>query len=162
MAEHIEREAAMTTPVLPKKYRRYQTDNLDDAYEQGWFDALDNLKNVPAVSVPQWISVKDRLPENECDVLICAKRKYYNKPDKWLYIVVRAFYTDGKHYTEDSNYVWDVEYIDMEYLEEKDAYLIPEGWWESVEYAENFSAVDDFVEYWMPLPEPPKGDVDNG
>ena len=63
MAEYIERKAAMTTPVLPKEYRKYQTDSLDDAYEQGWMDALDNLKNAPAVSVPQWISVKDRLPE---------------------------------------------------------------------------------------------------
>ena len=65
MAEYIEREAAMTTPVLPKEYRKYQTDNLDDAYEQGWMDALDNLKNAPAVSVPQLISVKDRQPENK-------------------------------------------------------------------------------------------------
>ena len=70
MAEYIEREAAMTTPVLPKEYRKYQTDNLDDAYEQGWMDALDNLKNAPAVSVPQWISVKDRLPENYIDVIV--------------------------------------------------------------------------------------------
>lgn len=51
MAEYIEREAAMTTPVLPKENRQYQTDNLDDAYEQGWMDALDNLKNAPAVDV---------------------------------------------------------------------------------------------------------------
>lgn len=48
MAEYIDRAAAMTTPVLPKEYRQYQTDNLDDAYEQGWMDALDNLKNAPA------------------------------------------------------------------------------------------------------------------
>lgn len=51
MAEYIEREAAMTMPVLPKRYRQFQTDNLDDAYEQGWMDALDNLKNSPAVDV---------------------------------------------------------------------------------------------------------------
>ena len=49
MAEYIDRKTAMTTPVLPKEYRQYQTDNLDDAYEQGWMDALDNLKNSPAV-----------------------------------------------------------------------------------------------------------------
>ena len=73
MAEYIEREAAMTTPVLPKEYRKYQTDNLDDAYEQGWMDALDNLKNAPAVSVPQWISVKDRMPNDEKLVLLLRK-----------------------------------------------------------------------------------------
>ncbi len=73
MAEYIDRKAAMTTPVLPKEYRQYQTDNLDDAYEQGWMDALDNLKNAPAVSVPQWISVKDRMPKNEKTVILLRR-----------------------------------------------------------------------------------------
>lgn len=73
MAEYIDRAAAMTTPVLPKEYRQYQIDNLDDAYEQGWMDALDNLKNAPAVSVPQWISVKDRMPKNEKTVILLRR-----------------------------------------------------------------------------------------
>lgn len=51
MAEYLERDVAMTMPVLPKRYRQFQTDNLDDAYEQGWMDALDNLKNSSAVDV---------------------------------------------------------------------------------------------------------------
>lgn len=162
MAEYIDREAAIKCVENQCVDGKMWGDDEGDGTLIEAYDVVDALNELPAVSVPQWISVKDRLPEDERDVLICAKRKYYNKPDKWLYIVVRAFYTDGKHYTEDSSYVWDVEYIDMEYSEEKDAYLIPEGWWESVKYAENFSAVDDFVEYWMPLPEPPKGDADNG
>ena len=51
MSEYIEREAAVTVPVLPKEHREYQTFNLDDAYEQGWYDALDNLVNIPAADV---------------------------------------------------------------------------------------------------------------
>ena len=51
MAEYLERQAAMTMQVVPKRYRKFQTNNLDDAYEQGWVDALDNLKNFPAVDV---------------------------------------------------------------------------------------------------------------
>lgn len=51
MAEYIEKEAAMLTPVLPKEHRRYQTSNLDDVYAQGWADALDNFKNAPADDV---------------------------------------------------------------------------------------------------------------
>ena len=51
MTKCIEREAAMLTPVLPKTHRQYQTDNLDDAYECGWYDALSNLKNLPAADV---------------------------------------------------------------------------------------------------------------
>ena len=51
MAEYIEREAAMLLPELPKEYRHYQTDNLDDAYEQGWDDALCCLEHIPAADV---------------------------------------------------------------------------------------------------------------
>ena len=49
MGDYIERDAAMTVPVLPKEYRAYTASNLDDAYEAGWYDALENLKNIPAV-----------------------------------------------------------------------------------------------------------------
>ena len=60
MAEYIERESAMLLPELPKEYRHYQTDNLDDAYEQGWDDALCCLEHIPAADVApvrhgQWI-----------------------------------------------------------------------------------------------------------
>ena len=51
MAEYIERESAMLLPELPKEYRHYQTDNLDDAYEQGWDDALCCLEHIPAADV---------------------------------------------------------------------------------------------------------------
>lgn len=51
MAEYIERESAMLLPELPKEYRHYQTDNLDDAYEQGWDDALCCLGHIPAADV---------------------------------------------------------------------------------------------------------------
>ena len=51
MVEYLERKAVTTMQLPPKRYRQFQTDNLDDAYEQGWMDALDNLKNSPAVDV---------------------------------------------------------------------------------------------------------------
>ena len=51
MAEYIEKEAAMTLPELPKNKRHYQTDNLDDAYEQGWNDALECVSIIPAADV---------------------------------------------------------------------------------------------------------------
>lgn len=41
----------MLLPELPKEYRHYQTDNLDDAYEQGWYDALCCLEHIPAADV---------------------------------------------------------------------------------------------------------------
>ena len=76
MAEYIEKEAAMLTPVLPKEHRRYQTSNLDDVYEQGWVDALDNLKNAPAddvapVQYGHWIEGGDCQICSECGEVHC-------------------------------------------------------------------------------------------
>ena len=105
------------------------------------------------VTVQEWIPVEDRLPENEVDVLICAQRRYYKGGT--IPVVSTAFYTDGKMNTEESGYNWDLGNVDMEYDEEVDAYIVPEGWWESVRYGEEFSAVDDFVTHWMPIPQPP-------
>lgn len=59
MAEYIEREAAMLLPELPKEYRHYQTDNLDDAYGQGWDDALCCLEHIPAADVAPVVHCKD-------------------------------------------------------------------------------------------------------
>ena len=107
----------------------------------------------------RWISVEERLPDNEVDVLVCVTREHYSDHSKDILFVAKAFHTDGKTNTENSRYGWSSQYIDMEYDEEADAYIIPEGWWESVEYEDEFSAVDDFVTHWMLLPEAPMEDA---
>lgn len=112
------------------------------------------------VTVQEWIPVSERLPENEQDVLIAVMRKHYAKPEKYIQLVAKAFHTDGKHDTEHSSYVWNDCFENFEYDEENDAYKIPEGWWESVEYGDEFQAVDDFVTHWMPLPELPKEEAE--
>ena len=108
---------------------------------------------------PRWISVEERLPDNEVDVLVCVMRKHYSDHSKDIRFVAKAFHTDGRTNTENSRYGWSSQYIDMEFDEEADAYIIPEGWWESVEYEDEFSAVDDFVTHWMLLPEAPMEDA---
>lgn len=108
----------------------------------------------PEMKRGEWISVEDRLPENEEDVIIAYAREGLRGD---VYVCVgMAFHTDGKTTTEDSVYTWQTDYIDMDYDEDADAYIVPEGWWESVSFGEEFSAVDDKVTHWMPLPEPPK------
>lgn len=103
--------------------------------------------------MPEWISVKDGLPENEETVLVSAVRQYAN--GKHWNVVMTAFHTNGKLKMEESSFVWG-EDVEMEYREETDDYIIPEGWWEAVECGDEFSAVDLLVTHWMPLPEPPK------
>ena len=51
MTEYIEKTAAATIPVMPKEHRKYQTLNLDDAYENGWYDALECVEKIPPADV---------------------------------------------------------------------------------------------------------------
>lgn len=104
----------------------------------------------------EWIPVEQRLPENEVEVEITYKRKSYLTGEE-SYFTARAFYEDGTMNTEDSDYCW-CDTDDWEYNEEKDAYIIPECWYEEVRFGEGFFAVDMPVIAWRPLPEPYRGD----
>lgn len=100
-----------------------------------------------------WIPVESgKLPENEKGVEITFTRKHY-KTGETLYLTARAFYEDGTLTTEDSSFCWD-ETDNWEYCEEKAAYIIPEGWFEGVSFAEQSGVVDMPVIAWRYLPEP--------
>ena len=48
----------------------------------GLYNAVDAVINSPTIEAEQrWISVTERLPENEQDVLITVRRKHYCKPE---------------------------------------------------------------------------------
>jgi hypothetical protein len=97
-----------------------------------------------------WISVKDKLPPVEKKVLILADRNGFK-------IITTAIYEDGKLTTEDSMWVWETD--GLTYDEDRDSYIVPEGWLEDKVYnpvdVYNYP-IDDVVTHWMPLPEPPK------
>ena len=62
MAEYIDKTVALSIREPPKSNRYYQTDNLDDAYEQGWDEALSYIEKIPAADVApvrhgRWIQV---------------------------------------------------------------------------------------------------------
>ena len=64
MAEYIDKEIAMMVHEPPKSQRCYQTDNLDDAYGQGWDDALNAIgklqtANVKEIIYAHWIMHDD-------------------------------------------------------------------------------------------------------
>lgn len=105
----------------------------------------------------EWISVNERLPEPEKEVLILAVRKNPKYGD--YTIITTAMYENGKVTTEESDWSWyDLDFV---YDEENDCCYIPEDWWEYRHYNQYDvynCAVEDKVTHWMPLPEPPKGE----
>ena len=117
-------------------------------YQQGYEDGKNTDK---------WIPCSERFPENEQEVEISCKRTYIGSGDekRTTYFTARGFYTDGNMNTEDSGFWWE-DCDNWEYDEEKDAYKIPEGWWEYVTFSERFGVVDAEVLAWKPLSEPYK------
>ena len=130
--------------------------------EKNWFcgkcSFMDLFKELVEKFVPkvdEWIPCSDKLPENEEEVEISCIRRYVGAGNEKRVscFTARAFYTDGTMTTEDSNFSW--EYCDdWEYDEEKDACIIPEGWWECVAFSEEFGVVDAEVTAWRPIGEP--------
>lgn len=51
MAEYIDKAVALSMREPPKSNRFYQTNNLDDAYEQGWDEALSCIEKISAADV---------------------------------------------------------------------------------------------------------------
>lgn len=51
MSRYINMDDAITYPVMPVEYRKYQTMNLDDAYEQGWYDLQNLIEKMPTADV---------------------------------------------------------------------------------------------------------------
>ena len=98
-----------------------------------------------------WISVKDRLPEVETEVLIHARRKF--RDGSFKDIVTTAMYEDGTVRENDSCWGW--EDIDGEWDEEEECWIVPKGWWENKHYNPDGvlnNEVDDEVIEWMPFP----------
>lgn len=78
MAEYIDRKVALSIREPPKSNRYYQTDNLDDAYGQGWDDALCCIERLPAADVVpvvygRWIRDENFLICSKCEAEINAQ-----------------------------------------------------------------------------------------
>ena len=110
------------------------------------------VANKLALCETGWILCSEKYPENEKEVEITFIRKHW-KTEELLYCTARAFYEDGTFNTEDSSFNWE-DTDNWEYDEEKNGYVIPEGWWESVSFSEEFGAVDMPVVAWREIMEP--------
>ena len=75
MAEYIDKTAALSIREPPKSNRYYQTNNLDDAYEQGWDEALSYIEKTPTADVApvvhgRWIMHDDEFGLT-CECSVC-------------------------------------------------------------------------------------------
>ena len=71
MSDLINKQAAVSIPALPKEYREYQTMNLDDAYELGWYDLQKCIEKMPSAQPEhkkgKWLRSGSCIFPYECD-----------------------------------------------------------------------------------------------
>ena len=58
MKDLIDRQAAISLPVKPREDRYFQTQNLDDAYDYGWYSLQRCIEKLPSAQ-PEIIRCKD-------------------------------------------------------------------------------------------------------
>lgn len=147
--EYIERGAAKHTADLAFDMTETEYDIL--------CKELDRVPTADVIKRPQWISVEDKLPDVETEVLAACNRNGFR-------FVCPTIYEDGTVLTQNS--IWNWYELDNygTYSEENDDYFIPEGWWENRQFTPDDvynSPVDCPVTHWMPLPLPPDRTSEN-
>ena len=139
---------ACPSPFICDQACRYY--GLGDCFPDRFADHL--LSN--GVTVQEWISVDDRLPEPEQEVFVCVRTKISN----YRYVCCAMHVPENWH-RQSSDFCWDFECCD-EYDEEQDDFIVTPGWYESIHNWDDYFVVgiEDIVTHWMPLPVPPKGE----
>lgn len=99
------------------------------------------------VTVQEWISVEDRLPESGVYVLICCEMRRYGGEIAGKYVC------DG-YYVGANKIVAGGFPDECKYSEEDDEYYLCEGWYEVIKNWGDYNSVvvEDFVTHWMPFP----------
>lgn len=59
MDDLISRQAAMSIPLMPKEHRINQTNNLDDAYNEGWGDYQACISQMPSADAVEVVRCKE-------------------------------------------------------------------------------------------------------
>ena len=140
----------MTKEEAIKHLHTYSSTNGSGLTTQDQHEEAKKMAIKALETQPGWIPCSERLPDAEKTVLVTVEVRpkgfmHYKK-------VVKAFYESGNMTEDDSAYTW--YNCDNLVENENGEYVVPEGWWEDVDYAEEFTAIDDCVTAWMPLPTP--------
>ena len=103
----------------------------------------------------KWIDVKEKLPANEKNVLVCCETT--SLTGSKIQYICEAYHINKRSIEWDPR--WD-ENIDSDYDEENDVDYVPEGWYEVIHNWGEFSSIviQDTVTHWMLMPKPPKGE----
>lgn len=142
----------MTTYLITEAQRDQVLDalSISDYTDDGeHVAATDLLHSLFIMESAQWQPIESGLPQSGVTVLICYKNSHGNLRR------IRAQWIAAKSYESS-------EYSDFgEYDEASDTYYDPEGWYEQIENAVDYSAmfVSEEVTHWMPLPEAPQPTV---
>lgn len=130
-----------------RNYRYQNKDKLD--YEDALWMAISSLRELEAQEKQkpfgEWISVKDRLPENcdgrvQCVVcVLCSYRDAFGEPCDEK-VVIQANYDCNQK-------IWNLDF--EEWKEQLNALID----------IDDAPEEGDYITHWMPLPEPPKEEV---
>ena len=122
-------------------------------FQKGFIEKIATHLIANGVTVQEWISVKDRLPESGVHVLICCEMHRYGGEIAGKYVC------DG-YYAEANKIIAGgfPDECNCEYSEEDDEYYLCEGWYEVIKNWDDYSSVtvEDFVTHWMPMPLAPE------
>jgi hypothetical protein len=120
---------------------------IDNSFENELIKDLHSaITALEAQQADMWIPISSgRLPENEKEVDITVERRFEDG-DKRVF-TCRAVYEDGTVWSEESIYNWE-NFDNYSYDEEKEDFKVPQGWFESVSYAEESHVIDDYVIAW--------------
>lgn len=78
MSDYIKREEATSIPVIPKEHRKH-FNNLDDAFETGWNEALACVNRIPSAEVAEVVHCKDcKYADEYCH---CSYMTWWNSPN---------------------------------------------------------------------------------
>lgn len=148
MAEYIDREK-----LLAKIDEAFFETDPDGKEQIGVLKCRAIIREIPAADVaPEgWISVKDKLPKPETEVLAVCVRNGYR-------FICPVIFEDGTMLTQNSMWNWYELGNYGTYSEENDDYFVPEGWWENRQFTPDDiynNPVDCTVTHWMPLPKKP-------